>query len=295
MESRADVPTTAAGRHPVLVGLLDERFTAWWAAFLVHALETLKAFRVYGDDERQILVWALAVRALDGAMPGALSLTELAAMTGIPVETARRHLLRLAQDGQCRRVGALYAIDMPEVLRAAIALQARALVRVLRRALPRDGAPVPSESDALTPDAVRAALVAGLAYCANLRSRVTRGVFLPCFVAGMLEIEGAVRLRCLLEGDLALSRRNYLEIVHRMNWIVIYTARIAQLAGEPMARARAAVRYAGDLGFGTMVSADHFAYSADAAQVLREERGVICGVLERLADLLVAAGAAPAA
>lgn len=261
---------------------LDERFGAWWGAFLLHGLETLKTFRAYGDDERQILVWAMATS--DGR-PG-LPLSELATMTGIPVETARRHLLRLAQDGQCRREGALYAIDLPETLRAATAGRTIALARVLHDIV-YPGASLDAEWPAAADaEAARVYLSAGLAYCASLRRRVTRGVFIPCVFAGMLEIESAVRHRRLLEGDLVESRQHYVEVINRLNWIVVHTARVAHLAGESMTRARAAVRYAGNLGFGTMVSPDHFAYSAQAAQVLRDEQALIVGVKERLAELV---------
>lgn len=278
----------------LLLGLLEMRFSGWWAAFLVHALETLKAFRLYGDDDRQMLAWALALAATQGEDPerpaiigqGGLSLSEVAAITGIPTETARRHLLRLAQDGQCRRDGQIYAMDFAGPLRVEVAVRARALRESVCTMLGRPP-PAPVAGPGAEAAVVGAYLSAGLAYAANLRRRVTRGVFIPCTMAGMLEIEGAVRHRRLLEGDPDESRRRYVEIVYRINWIVIHTARIAQLAGEPMPRARAAVRYASDLGFGTLVSSDHFAYSAEAAEVLRDQNVLIGGVREALADLIL--------
>ncbi len=272
----------------LLLGLLEMRFSGWWAAFLVHALETLKAFRLYGDDERQMLAWGLAIAASEGEdSERGLSLSEVAAMTGIPTETARRHLLRLAQDGQCRRDGQVYAMDFAGPLRAEVVARSRALRGILCTMLGRPP-PAPADGPGTEAAVVRAYLLAGLAYAANLRRRVTRGVFIPSTMAGMLEIEGAIRHRRLLEGDPDESRRHYVEIVNRINWIVIHTARIAQLAGEPTPRARAAVRYASDLGFGTLVSSDHFAYSAEAAEVLRDDNVLIGVGKEALADLVLA-------
>lgn len=200
----------------LLLGLLEMRFSGWWAAFLVHALETLKAFRLYGDDERQMLAWALALAATESEDPerpaavghGGLSLSEVAAITGIPTETARRHLLRLAQDGQCRRDGQVYAMDFAGPLRAEVVARSRALRGSLCTMLGRPP-PAPADGPGTEAAVVRAYLSAGLAYAANLRRRVTRGVFIPSTMAGMLEIEGAIRHRRLLEGDPDESRRHY--------------------------------------------------------------------------------------
>lgn len=287
------VSLIAPDEQRVLVALLEARFCRWWAAFLVHSLDTLKAFRSYGDDDRQILAWGLAVAAAraerdPSVARDGLSLSELAALTGVPVETARRHLLRLAQEGQCRRAGQHYAIDLSDALRARLVERARALAAVLVREL---RPPVPVVTAHQESVLLEVYLAAGLAYSSNLRRRIMRGVFIPCVMAGMLEIEAVVRTHRLLDGAADESRQYHVEVVHRLNLIIVHTARLAHIAGESLARARAAVRHANDLGFGTLVSPDYFGYSAQATPILRDNQALVGGIRERLADLMTVAGA----
>lgn len=280
-----------------LVAAHEAKFSAWWGAFLLNALETLKSFRQFGDDEGQFLAWALATASLRpaGAAPhGALSLSEISVTTGIPLETARRHLLKMTQAGVCRREGTLYAMSLPSDVRAGALERLAPFAATLRSVVDDIAPPRQASSDAIDERALRAYLQSGLRYCANLRRLLTRGAFIAFVVAAMLEIEGRIRLQQMLVGPGILSRSQYNGLVERRHDITLHATRIADLAGEPLVRARAAIRQGIELGFASAVGPDQFAFSAIAARIPEDNQAYTRGVKEGLADLLLAASAAKA-
>mgnify|MGYP006267282937 CR=1 FL=1 len=291
VEGGPGVPVPADSLREQLVTAQETKFSAWWGAFLLNALETLKSFRQFGDDEGQFLAWALATASLPsaGAAPrGALSLSEISVTTGIPLETARRHLLKMTQAGICRREGTLYAMSLPPDLRAEAMDRLAPFAAILRSVVDDIMPPRRGPFDEIDDRALRAYLQSGLRYCANLRRLLTRGAFIAFVVAAMLEIEGRIRLQQMLVGPGILSRSQYNGLVERRHDITLHATRIADLAGEPLVRARAAIKQGIELGFASAVGPDQFAFSAVAARIPEDNQAYTRGVKEGLADMLLA-------
>lgn len=296
VESGLGVPVSGDSLREQLIVAHEARFSAWWGVFLLNALETLKSFRRFGEDEGQLLAWALATASLpsaEGTPRGALSLSEISVTTGIPLETARRHLLKMTQAGACRREGMLYAMALPSDVRAGALDRLAPFTAILHSVVDDVMPPSRVSFDAINDRVLRAYLQSGLRYCANLRRLLTRGAFIAFVVAAMLEIEGRIRLQQMLVGSGILSRSQYNGLVERRHDITLHATRLADLTGEPLVRARAAIRQGIELGFASAVGPDQFAFSAAAARIPEDNQAYTRGVKEGLADLLIAAGVAP--
>lgn len=275
---------------------MEDRFGAWWAAFLLHALETEKLFRLYGSDERQFLAWALVVASLGNATAGDVrkpasegcSYPGLAALSGIPNETARRHLLRLVRDGACRRLDRGYSIELPGALEKTVGRQAAALARLLVGVVQPH--PLGTRAPILPAAALtRAYLAAGLAFTVNLRRLMARGPFIACAMASLVEIEAVVRQHRLLEQDEDESRVRHAALLSRMERVIVHVTRIAQLASERPTRVHAALLYAGQAGFGSFIDKHRFAFGGPAAGKCCAGDDLVRDVMEPLIELAQAA------
>lgn len=286
-----------------IVSRLDDHFTTWWAGFLQCAIETLKAFRKFGDDDGKLVALALATKQVRGdhlasVSPAAmhqngLSLSEVAVQTGAPLETVRRTLIRMVGDGQVLRTRDRYDLVRSDELVRMAARQAQGL------ALLMIGAPgiLPSElvlgsPRGVTGDAVCAYWSAILRYCSNLRRRIAKAAHLGCLVAGMLQVEARVRWHLLSLGKHLASRAEFNEMAEGMPAPDLVIQQTAMLAAEPMSRTNAAVRHAVELGLGTIPERGIFRFSIAAARVPDDSQAYTRGVREAMADLILASLAA---
>lgn len=288
------------GLHGGIVAQLDETFSAWWAAFLLGANETLKGFREFGDDDGQLMALALAAHQVRHAAPSllvpdqlhldddGLSLSQVAVRAGIPLETARRTLKRMIGNGYAQRRGDSYLIVVPERTFKAAGQQADALMSLVV-ALPLLLPPglTCSGPGSATGDGVSHYWSAVLRYCANLRRRVTRGAYLSCLIAGMIQVEMLVRSHLIQRGRSIVSRQEYNEVAIKMPQPLIPLQQTAIIASETMARTQAAVRHAIELGLGTISERGIFRFSIGAAAVPDDSQAYTRGVKEALADLVL--------
>ena len=299
MERRDHEPRLA--ERAEIVSQLDIHFSAWWAGFLQCAIETMKMFRRYGEDEGKLVALALAakqVRGDDLAPPSSaathrsghgLSLSEVAVQTGTPLETTRRTLMRMVSEGHVQRTRDRYEIVRLDELVGLASRQAEGLALLMIRT----PAIVPSEARAGVPRGatgigVSAYWSAILRYCANLRRRITKGNHLGCLVAGMLQVEAQVRWHLLNLGKHFVSRAEFNEVAEAMPAPLLPIQQTAIIAGESMARTNAAVRHAVELGLGTIPERGIFRSSIAAARVPDDSQAYTRGVKEALAHLVLA-------
>lgn len=285
--------------HAHLVAALDAHFTAWWAAFLLSVLETLKGFRAFGDDDGQLVALALSAASFRRTDPSlspvpdqgrkqGLSLSAIAIQTGCPLETIRRTLSRMVDGSVLQRDGNLYSIAVPDDLVTMGARQAGRMVRIIS-GIP-GAAPAREANNGIgeaTGDDLGATWLAALRYCANLRRRITKGSYLSCLVAGMLQVEEQVRLVLLANGKTVASRAEFNGAAIAMPQPLIAIQQTSVLAAESMTRTRAAVRHAVELGLGSIPERGLFRYSIGAAAVPDDSQAYTRGVKEALADLKV--------
>ena len=291
--------STLDDAHSKWVLALDQHFTIWWAAFLLNSIRTLQEFRRFGDDDAKVVALALAVeqlrlaeRSSQAPRPGdrngaALSLSELAVMTGCPIETTRRTLAQMVQVGTVQRQGKRYCMAVSEELSAFGAGQAKAMRNVMRPIPVLTSSELQPESSAVTNHGVSAVWSAVLRYSANLRRRITRGNHLQSLIAGMVQVEQQARSQFLLHGKSAASRVEFNQAVVSMQQPLVSIKQTAIIAGEKLSRTQAAVRHAVDLGLGTVPENGIFRYSIGAADIPDDSQAYTRGVKEALADLIL--------
>ena len=290
------ISTTSRKREHDLP-LLDEHFTLWWAGFLLSVSATLKQFRAFGDDDGQLVALALAARALRSGRASSLSLagqsahdglslSEIAVMTGCPLETTRRTLKRMRAASSVLREGNRYSILVGDELLAAGATQAEVLAQLLS-AIPAREFPgwAPGNEEHTKELAAAICWTAALRYCANLRRRITKGAYLGCMIAGMIQVESQVRRMLLASGKHGASREAFNNVAVTMPEPLISTQETGRIAGEPSSRVHAAVQHAVDLGLGTVPMRGLFRYSIGAAAVSDDSQAYTRGVKEALVEL----------
>lgn len=286
--------------HSRWVLALDQHFTIWWAAFLLTSLQTLQEFKRFGDDDAKCMALAIAVEQLRFAKRSApasrsgdpdgsaLSLSQLAILTGCPIETTRRTLAQMVQAGTVQRQDKRYSMVVPDELFASGTGQAWALVNLLRSISTATSTQLITERQAVTSGGVSAVWCAVLRYSANLRRRITKGAHLRSLIAGMVQVEQQVRSHFLLCGKSAASRMEFNQAAVSMQQPLIAIKQTAIIAGDELARTQAAVRHAVDLGLGTIPESGIFRYSIGAAAVPDDSQAYTRGVKEALADLMLA-------
>jgi hypothetical protein len=115
----------------------------------------------------------------------------------------------------------------------------------------------------------------------------SKGAYLSCIIAGMLQVEGQVRGLLLSQGRLSSSRLEFNAAAAAMPQPLISIQQTSILVMEPMARTMAAVRHAADSGFGTIQERGLFRYSMGATAVPDDSQIYTRGVMEALADLVL--------
>lgn len=267
-------------RHAsAIVEHLEAYFSDWWGAFLLYTLEALKVFRVWGDDDKQLLMWALTAKALERRATG-ITLSEVATMSGVPIETARRNLVQLTEQGNCIREGDLYRAVVSQVVTVELEQLARRFAKALAVNVPQ------AQANSTDVD-LAAYLRASLNYASNIRRYVARGAYVASVVAGMVEIESHVRFHLLRHGLRSASRSEYNQIVEEFPDNKFHATRISQLTGEAMDKVRNAIRYAEGLGVVTLFGHDLCAFNAKAAWVPGDRQAYTRGVKEELAEFIL--------
>jgi hypothetical protein len=261
-----------------LLESLENNFSDWWGAYLVHSLDVLSIFQEWGDNDRRLLAIALLRESL-GDRTNGLSLSMISVATGMPMETARRQLAMMQRMGHCSRVRNLYRMNASDELVAKLKAQALAFCNALAACMAELGISVrgPSAFEFVS---------CFLPFFANVRRLFGKGDLVASNIGGILVMQNRVQLSFLKDGSRHVSRRSYNNKLQALAGSVFSVAEISQLSGEPLDRARRTLSHAEKIGAIVILGRDEWSYKASALRNLEGDQAYTRCVMDTLSHLL---------